>query len=401
MAATCRRYAMNEESSIHFGKDIKWDSPKGRSCTIIYNLELGAQKSQFVNKSETSQSVEVSRQQVRDGEKGRYDAVTEDSGDYETSNLNLDYREWHRSLLHGQRRLDSLISQRKEARVPTLANLTFKPCTKLSHLARLETHDLEEDFVAAPNPEHCSIWQDEHFWDGPYEEFCEKCRDLGGNMKVSNPTSQLYSAGPSNFNLYRGDSSRSNREVRLPRKLFPAYERDIVMWDPSLPARPQRMLDYGVIEAISPQEAFAKPMRQPGLSFPVPQEESQPFFNEHFEMSHIKSCVQGHKEIDDNELDNAWERIWAPVTEEYRHGLYAIKYLQEDNQNEWDCNGEDKLNRSISSWLQAIAEPNALEMAVIEPLQEYEDNAFPLEYEESEELKQFKNFVIEGKESLD
>jgi hypothetical protein len=338
---------------------------------------------------------------VRDGEKGRYDAVTEDSKDYETSDLNLDYLEWHRSLLHGQRSLGNLISQRREAGPPTLANLTFKPCTKLSHLAKLETHDLEEDCVAAPNPEHCSIWQDEHFCDDPYGEFYEQCRDLGGNMKISNPTSQLYSAGPSNFGLYRGDSSLSNRQVQLPRNLFPAYERDITMWDPSPPARSQSMLDNGVIEAINPQEALVKPMRQPGLSFPVPQEESQPFLNEHFEMSHIKFGVQGHEEIDGNELDNAWKRLWAPVTEEYRHGLYAIKYLPEDNQNEWDLNEEDKLNHSISSWLHAIAEPNALEMAVIEPLQEYEDNAFPLEFEESEELRQFKNFIIEGKERSD
>jgi hypothetical protein len=59
------------------------------------------------------------------------------------------------------------------------------------------------------------------------------------------------------------------------------------------------------------------------------------------------------------------------------------------------------LNHSISSWLHAIAEPNALEMAVIEPLQEYEDNSVPLEFEESEELRQFKIFIIEGKESSD
>jgi hypothetical protein len=278
------------------------DSSKGRSRTIIYNLERAAQNSQFVDNSETSQSFEISRQQVRDGEKGRYDAVTEDSKDYETSDLNLDYIEWHQSLLHGQRSLDSLISQRKEARAPSLANLTFKPCTKLSHLVELETHDLEESCVAAPNRGHCPIWQDGHFWDDPYGEFYEQCRCLGGNMKISNPTSQLYSAGPSNFNLYRGDSSLSNRQVRLARNLFPAYERDIAMWDSSPPARSQPMLDNGVIEAINSQEALVKPMSQPGLSFLVPQDDSQPFFNEDFEMSHIKSGVQGHEEMDDDEL---------------------------------------------------------------------------------------------------
>jgi hypothetical protein len=78
MAVTCRRCTTNEEFSIPFGEDIKWDSSKGRSRTIIYHLELAAQKSQFVDSSEISQSAEASRQQVQEDNQNEWDYNGED-----------------------------------------------------------------------------------------------------------------------------------------------------------------------------------------------------------------------------------------------------------------------------------------------------------------------------------